>query len=153
VVEITRLPPGEALGARDLQRWSSRRATGRAGVRQTTSERKKLEKFTRSPMPDAADRWLATHDKPPANGSVIFDAKRYGIDITDSERDAGFGWCLIPRGSVFWDDWNAHKAEFKADGYRIEKRGQYGEQWGVSRASSLDRFLMRQLSAPNTNSP
>ena len=90
--------------------------------------------------------------------SVLKTLKAHGqIEMTeqpaDSERDAGFGWCLIPRGSVFWDDWNAHKAEFKADGYRIEKRGQYGEQWGVSRASSLDRFLMRQLSAPNTNSP
>lgn len=31
-VEIKRLPPGEAIGARDLQRWSQNRATGRSGT-------------------------------------------------------------------------------------------------------------------------
>jgi hypothetical protein len=28
---ITKLPPGEAFGARDLQRWSQNAAAGRAG--------------------------------------------------------------------------------------------------------------------------
>jgi hypothetical protein len=31
-IEIKRLPPGEARGARDLQRWASRRRVGRSGV-------------------------------------------------------------------------------------------------------------------------
>jgi hypothetical protein len=30
--KITRLPPGEALGARDLEHWASRRLAGRAGM-------------------------------------------------------------------------------------------------------------------------
>jgi hypothetical protein len=31
-VKITKLPPGEAEGARDLQTWAFRRSTGRSGV-------------------------------------------------------------------------------------------------------------------------
>ena len=31
-VKITKLPPGEALGARDLQTWAGRRAGREAGV-------------------------------------------------------------------------------------------------------------------------
>lgn len=31
-VPITKLPPGEAQGARDLQRWAGRRTVGRSGV-------------------------------------------------------------------------------------------------------------------------
>jgi hypothetical protein len=30
--KITKLPPGEAVGARDLQRWSKRRLAGISGV-------------------------------------------------------------------------------------------------------------------------
>lgn len=32
MVEITKCPPGEAKGARDLQNWSQRRAVGKSGV-------------------------------------------------------------------------------------------------------------------------
>ena len=31
-VTVKKLPPGEVLGARDLQRWSTRRRGGRSGV-------------------------------------------------------------------------------------------------------------------------
>jgi hypothetical protein len=46
-VPITRLPPGEAFGARDLQRWSHRRAFGRAGVPVTREEKKVIAKQQR----------------------------------------------------------------------------------------------------------
>ena len=55
-VTVTVLPPGEALGARDLQHWSKRRLKGQAGMPLTSRERKLLKKKTRR---DAADRWLA----------------------------------------------------------------------------------------------
>jgi hypothetical protein len=32
MVEIKKLPPGEAFGARDLQNWAHRRMRGKAGV-------------------------------------------------------------------------------------------------------------------------
>ena len=32
MVKITKCPPGEAEGARDLQEWGSRRLVGRSGV-------------------------------------------------------------------------------------------------------------------------
>lgn len=32
MVEITKLPPGEATGARNLQNWSNRRLIGRSGT-------------------------------------------------------------------------------------------------------------------------
>ena len=32
MVEIKKLPPGEAYGARDLQKWANNRSMGRAGV-------------------------------------------------------------------------------------------------------------------------
>jgi hypothetical protein len=38
-VKVTICPPGEALGARDLQRWSSRRIAGRSGVRSSRSSK------------------------------------------------------------------------------------------------------------------
>jgi len=49
---FTKLPPGEAEGARDLATWSSRRKIGRSGVGGPREE----------PKPDAADRWLAKRD-------------------------------------------------------------------------------------------
>jgi hypothetical protein len=55
-VKVTVLPPGEACGARDLQRWSKQRLKGQAGVPLTSRERKLLKK---KPRRDAADRWLA----------------------------------------------------------------------------------------------
>jgi hypothetical protein len=38
-VKVTVLPPGEACGARDLQRWSKQRLKGQAGVPLTSRER------------------------------------------------------------------------------------------------------------------
>lgn len=35
MVKVTVLPPGEAVGARDLQRWGNRRALGRSGLGRT----------------------------------------------------------------------------------------------------------------------
>jgi hypothetical protein len=57
-VKVTKCPPGEATGARDLQNWSRQRAIGQSGVYVRRKDRKKWEK----PKPDAADRWLARHD-------------------------------------------------------------------------------------------
>jgi hypothetical protein len=57
-IKVTKCPPGEALGARDLQRWAQRRAAGWSGVRSGQKERIAAAKFER-PNLDAADRWLA----------------------------------------------------------------------------------------------
>jgi hypothetical protein len=59
---IRKLPPGEALGARDLQRWAARRNAGRSGVKESRKERKQLARWSKSKL-DAADQWLAKHDK------------------------------------------------------------------------------------------
>jgi hypothetical protein len=40
--KITKLPPGEALGARDLQRWSSRRRAGLSGAGSHGDEQDRL---------------------------------------------------------------------------------------------------------------
>jgi hypothetical protein len=61
-VKVTICPPGEAIGARDLQRWASRRSAGRGGLAMTRGEREKLEQWTK-PKKDAADRWLAKHER------------------------------------------------------------------------------------------
>jgi len=53
-MKITKLPPGEAVGARDLQTWSSRRAAGRAGVPLTKKERRERDWARR----DRGQRWL-----------------------------------------------------------------------------------------------
>jgi hypothetical protein len=59
--KVTICPSGEALGARDLQHWASRRSAGRSGVPSSRKERKAAAKRER-PKLDAADRWLAKHD-------------------------------------------------------------------------------------------
>jgi hypothetical protein len=53
-MKITKLPPGEAVGARDLQTWASQRSAGRAGVPVGEKERKALAWKRR----DRAQRWL-----------------------------------------------------------------------------------------------
>ena len=60
-VKVTKLPDGEALGARDLQRWAARRNAGRAGVRASLKERKKLARWGKPKKLDATDQWLAKH--------------------------------------------------------------------------------------------
>ena len=52
MTNVTRLPPGEAIGARDLQ---NQRAVGRSGVYVRRKEREE-------PKRDAADERLARHD-------------------------------------------------------------------------------------------
>jgi hypothetical protein len=44
-VKVTKLPPGEALGAHDLQRWSSNRSAGRSGSYMTKDERQRLQRW------------------------------------------------------------------------------------------------------------
>lgn len=61
-VKVTICPPGEALGARDLQRWSRNRAGGRGGVPTSARDRKMLKGWSK-PKLDRADRWLAKHEK------------------------------------------------------------------------------------------
>jgi hypothetical protein len=60
-VKITRLPPGVALGADDLQRWAHRRLAGRSGMRLTRKERKVAA--ARSEDGDATAKWLAAAER------------------------------------------------------------------------------------------
>jgi hypothetical protein len=60
-IRITKLPPGEALGARDLQNWAHRRLAGRSGVRLTRKEKKVAA--ARSEAQDATARWLAEAER------------------------------------------------------------------------------------------
>ena len=46
-VQIKRLPAGEALGARDLTRWSSNRSGGQSGSYTTKREREILDNWTK----------------------------------------------------------------------------------------------------------
>jgi len=59
-VKITKLPPGEALGARDMQHWAERRMKGQSGVPPTRQELKRLGKTRKL---DAADRWLREQER------------------------------------------------------------------------------------------
>ena len=53
-VSITRLPSGAALGAYDLQRWSSNRSAGRFGSYTTKDERQVLDNWTKPKKTKAA---------------------------------------------------------------------------------------------------
>jgi hypothetical protein len=55
-IKITKCPPGEALGARDLQRWAAQRLKGGSGVPLSKRERKLAKK--RAEDEDATARWL-----------------------------------------------------------------------------------------------
>jgi len=46
-VQIKRLPPGAALGAHDMERWSSNRSGGRSGAYTTKAEREVLNNWTK----------------------------------------------------------------------------------------------------------
>ena len=70
--KITRLPPSEALGARDLQRWSQRRATGRAGVPPTRKDKRDARRVGLD-HGDAAAQWLRQHgDDQPSSAALVF---------------------------------------------------------------------------------
>jgi hypothetical protein len=60
-VKITKLPPGEAIGARVLQDWAHRRLAGRSGMRMSRKERKVAAKRTEAE--DATARWLAQAER------------------------------------------------------------------------------------------
>ena len=70
-VKIMKLPPGEALGARDLRRWAHRRAVGKAGAPLTRKERKQIKQRQRAALRAGvrpkqggeAARWLREHAK------------------------------------------------------------------------------------------
>jgi translation initiation factor 2 beta subunit (eIF-2beta)/eIF-5 len=46
MVEIKKLPPGEAIGARDLQQWAHRRTLGLAGPERSRKVEKEVEART-----------------------------------------------------------------------------------------------------------
>jgi hypothetical protein len=46
-ISVTRLPPGEALGAGDLETWSHRRSGGWSGVSLSKDEWKRLKRWER----------------------------------------------------------------------------------------------------------
>jgi hypothetical protein len=56
MVKITKLAPGKAIGADDLQRWSRQRNAGRSGVTDDRQEEKRLQKQKQS-----RQRWLRKH--------------------------------------------------------------------------------------------
>jgi hypothetical protein len=39
----------------------------------------------------------------------------------DTERE-GFGWRIVPPGSLFWKSWKVDKVGMKARGYRVMRR-------------------------------
>lgn len=42
MIKITKLPPGKAIGADDLQQWSRQRNAGRSGVPDDSQQEKRL---------------------------------------------------------------------------------------------------------------
>jgi len=60
-IKITKLPPGEALGARDLQNWAMQRLRGRSGIPKTRREKKVAK--ARSEDEDATAKWLAAAER------------------------------------------------------------------------------------------
>lgn len=64
MVEIKKLPPGEAEGARDLQTWGHRRLAGRSGLRKDKPKKDKrgivVDRLEIEDKKDAA-RWLRAH--------------------------------------------------------------------------------------------
>jgi hypothetical protein len=70
-VKVTKLPPGEALGARDLQVWGHRRTVGKAGLPPTREQRNQIKQrqqaaqragFSRK-YGDEASKWLRRYGK------------------------------------------------------------------------------------------
>jgi hypothetical protein len=58
MVKITKLPPGKAIGADDLQNWSRQRNAGRSGTRHDRQEEKRLRQQRRR-----RQKWLRTHSR------------------------------------------------------------------------------------------
>lgn len=55
-IKITKCPPGEAIGARDLQKWGQRRTIGQSGV--PLSRKEWLRQKKREKNKDPAEKWL-----------------------------------------------------------------------------------------------
>jgi hypothetical protein len=71
MVKITKLPPGKAIGADDLQNWSRQRNAGRSGTRDDRQEEKWLRK-----QKQRRAKWLSKHRrKYPRKGlaDIAFD--------------------------------------------------------------------------------
>jgi hypothetical protein len=87
-VVITRLPAGEALGAQDLQRWSSRRSAGLSKAYSTKQERQRIR------------NWKAP--KTPKQALTLEDAAKLGILIERTPR----GWLVSsPSGRTLGPFW------------------------------------------------
>ena len=46
-IKITKLPPGEAMGARDLRKWASNRRAGGSGVPLSKKQRQRIKRMKR----------------------------------------------------------------------------------------------------------
>jgi hypothetical protein len=87
-VSITRLPSGAALGAYDLQRWSSRRSAGLSKAYSTKQERQRIR------------NWKAP--KTPNQALTVEDAAKLGILIERTPR----GWLVsLPSGRTLGPFW------------------------------------------------
>ena len=83
-VTIKRLPAGEALGAHDMERWSSNRSGGRSGAYTTKNERQIL------------NTWKTPQQLPRAKRTRHEDAVKRGILVEQTSR----GWFVsLPDGS------------------------------------------------------
>ena len=76
-IQIKRLPAGAALGAHDLQRWSSNRSGGRSGAYTTKREREILNNWTPvkkqvrdNPAPLSTQECSVTQKKSPQQRAV-----------------------------------------------------------------------------------
>jgi site-specific recombinase XerD len=56
MIKITKLPPGKAIGAEDLQNWSRQRNAGRSGTRDDLQQEKRLHEQKRR-----REKWLRKH--------------------------------------------------------------------------------------------
>jgi hypothetical protein len=99
-VQIKRLPTGEALGARDLERWSSNRSAGRSGAFTTKNERKTLSDWN-TPLSHEAKH--TTHQAAAARGILVEQTSRdWFVSLPDGSRKGPFknakdAWSWVDR--------------------------------------------------------
>ncbi len=79
MVKITKLPPGKAIGADDLQNWSRQRNAGRSGTRDDRQE----EKWLHEQKQWREKRWRKRRRKYPRKGlaDIAFDEAAANKDI------------------------------------------------------------------------
>lgn len=65
MVQITKLPPGKAIGADDLQQWAFRRAEGKSGVVVSTDEQVTLQQWRKDgkQRKKREQRWERRHQR------------------------------------------------------------------------------------------